>query len=300
MGDLSFRRRKVTHPWSPQTLIHTHTGRTDGAAWSVWQITLLVVSLNPMPTAPLRSTPPTVLCGENQSHQVQAQADGRATVSHILNNLLLMYLAWVIYILGFQSDLQKHQKHTFKTKAAKYKVLCIRFNSGNLFWSENLTLLGLGISFLEQYFSTAVLDVAGCPIFLELKLKGKRWETEGGWEVWGRRWRGEREGGCHMPVNTPIKVPREGQGDEGASLWQPPDPRNQDFKGGEKSHWVSGRPPPVVIYISLGRNCLLTTRALNTHIHTHTYACSILWTCIGMCCSSLEEMNRTRHPRPVS
>lgn len=55
----------------------------------------------------------------------------------------------------------------------------------------------------------------------------------------------------------------------GASLWQRLDPQNQDFKSGKASHWVSGGPPPTVIYISLGNSCRLPTRRLNTRLfHT--------------------------------
>lgn len=42
---------------------HKHAAWTDGAAWSVWQITLLVVRLKSMPTAAHPSTSPTALCG---------------------------------------------------------------------------------------------------------------------------------------------------------------------------------------------------------------------------------------------
>lgn len=106
-------------------------------------------------------------------------------------------------------------------------------------------------------------------------------------------WEGEeeKEGGCHMPVNTPIKdnSPETVRGTKEHHYDNSRTPKNQDFKGGEAFHWVSGRPPPAVIYISLGHNCLLTVRRLNTHTH------SVMCTSAGMCCCShdVKEPNET-------
>lgn len=156
----------------------------------------------------------------------------------------------------------KNIKTQLKNKAAKYKVFCISCHRRDLLWCH----WDLTFSCLEQCFSTVVLDVAGCPIFssfLERKLMGEWSEREAGREEEKKRTRTRLPHACQY--YTQSQFSRDGQGGEGASQWQPPDPQNQDFKGGEASHSVRERPPPAVIYISLGHNCLLATRRLNTH-----------------------------------
>lgn len=64
---------------------------------------------------------------------------------------------------------------------------------------------------------------------LHKNLKGERCERERGEE--------EKGGGCHIPVNTPIKAnsPETVRGTK-EHHYDNPDPRNLDFKGGEVFH----------------------------------------------------------------
>lgn len=91
--------------------------RTDGAAGSVWQITLLVVGLNPVPTAVSPSTTQTlshvtVMCARTCHHtqrerELPLRAKRRASSAGA---------SGVIYIPGFLSDLRKHQKPISRQK----------------------------------------------------------------------------------------------------------------------------------------------------------------------------------------
>lgn len=131
--------------------LNTHTAWTDGAAWSVWQITLLVVRPNPMPTAPHATKRP--LWRELNTHTATE------TVSYILKSST--HVPCMSYLYPRLSVWPpKTSKHTFKTKASKYKVLCINCHTRH----QCLMPLGPDISRLEQYFSTVVLYVAGCLI----------------------------------------------------------------------------------------------------------------------------------------
>lgn len=101
---------------------HTHTQWTDGAAWSVWQITSLVVGLNPMPTDATNRPLWRDLKSLTQ------------TVSYILSILSsCTYLTWDIYIPCFQFDLQKHQNTPSKQKRLNIKVLCINCHARDAF-----------------------------------------------------------------------------------------------------------------------------------------------------------------------
>lgn len=63
----------------------THAVWADGAAWRVWQITLLVVGVNPVPTAALPSTPPTVLCGRHtHTGTLRRRCDCAPHTKHLL------------------------------------------------------------------------------------------------------------------------------------------------------------------------------------------------------------------------
>lgn len=98
--------------------------RTDGAAGSVWQITLLVVGLNPVPTAVSSSTTQalsraTVICART-CHRTQ-----RERCRYEQNTELLPPVRLELFISLDFCLTSENIKTYLETKASKYKVLCI-------------------------------------------------------------------------------------------------------------------------------------------------------------------------------
>lgn len=107
-----------------------HTALTDGAAQSVWQLTLLVVRLNPYDHCSLPSPPPTVLCGLKMPIHIPKHSDRSA----IVRQMLSIFSYWTLSYLYAQISASPPKHHSnSKTKASKYKVLCISCHKRDLF-----------------------------------------------------------------------------------------------------------------------------------------------------------------------
>lgn len=184
-----------------------------------------------MSAAALLSTPPTVFGG---SFTCICILGSRSTVRH----------AWVIYVSRFHFPWPpKTSKCVSKIKASKSKILCISCHAEDALdaATKHNRFPELGSVGQAVWFSWTSLRKAS-----------------------GEKDVREKEGGCPhaCQYSHQRQFSRESQGDEGASLWQHPDSKIQDFKSGEVFHWQSGRPPSAVIYISL--------RLLNRVKRTHT------------------------------
>lgn len=123
-----------THvPCSRWHVCHKHTAWTDGAAWSVWQITLLVVRLHsdahccsPFNTTncPLRP----LKCAHTCQH---TQAEVRLWAKYWASSPRVPCVSYLYPRISVWPP--KTSKCIFKTKASKYKVLRMSCRTRDLF-----------------------------------------------------------------------------------------------------------------------------------------------------------------------